>query len=246
MPQFDLSIIVPAFNESRRIGHTLEALSAYVAVSDLCCELVVVDDGSGDHTLDVVRGAKLGPLALTVIENARNHGKGHAVRRGMLAAAGELLLLCDADMSTPIAELDKLRPWIEQGCDVVIGSRDLPDSRLDPPQPLPRRLAAWAFRAMRRRILLPQLHDTQCGFKLFRRNAARDVFAQATIDGWLFDCEILALAATAGYRIKEVGIIWKNHPDTRVRALREAFTAILALREIRRRTRSPKSSNPNS
>ena len=239
MSSSDLSIIVPAYNESRRIGATLTALNAWAATSDLRCELIVVDDGSGDHTLDVVRAATLDALALTVIENAHNHGKGHAVRRGMLAAAGELLLLCDADMSTPISELDKLRPWIEQGYDIVIGSRDLPESRLDLPQPLPRRLAAWAFRALRRRILLPQLNDTQCGFKLFTRTVAQEIFAQATLDGWLFDCEVLALAAAAGYRIKEIGVIWKNHPDTRVRALKEVFTAIPTLRAIRKRTATP-------
>ena len=233
----DLSIIVPAFNESRRIGPTLEAIRAYVAGNNLHCELVVVDDGSRDHTAEVVRAAEVRPLVVNLLSNERNHGKGHAVRKGMLAAQGELLLLCDADMSTPIAEFGKLRPWLDQGCDVVIGSRDLPASRLDPPQPLPRRLAAWTFRALRRRLLLSELQDTQCGFKLFRRAVARRVFAQATIDGWLFDCEILALAANAGYRIKEVGVVWQNHPDTRVRALREVFTALPTLLAIRRRTR---------
>ena len=118
---------------------------------------------------------------------------------------------------------------------MAIGSRDLPDARLDPPQPVARRLMAWGFRTLRRLLLLPELWDTQCGFKLFSRPAARSIFTRLTIDGWLFDCEALGLAQRLGYRIKEVGVVWRNRPHSRVRPLREALGALPTLLHIRRR-----------
>jgi dolichyl-phosphate beta-glucosyltransferase len=156
----------------------------------------------------------------------------------MLAATGDLLLMCDADLSAPIAEIEKLRKWIEWGYDVAIGSRDMPDSVLDPPQPLPRRLASWSLRTIRRRMLLRELHDTQCGFKLFRRDVAREVFARATHDGWLFDCEILGIADKLGYRIREVGVRWRDDRESRVRLLPALTGSISELLAIRRRLRN--------
>jgi dolichyl-phosphate beta-glucosyltransferase len=232
-----LSIVIPAYNEARRIRQTLHALRDYARARALICELIVVDDGSADSTAAVVESTDVAPATLVMLRLPRNRGKGAAVREGMLAAGGELLLLCDADQSVPIAELERLLPWLERGFDVVIGSRDLPDSRLDPPQPLLRRLMAWVFRAVRRRLLLPAIRDTQCGFKLFRRAAAREVFASAREDGWLFDCEILALAQARGYCIREVGVTWRDVPASRVRPLREAVRALCGLVRIRRRLR---------
>jgi len=231
----DLSIVIPAYNEARRIRRTLEAVRACAAGAGARWEVVVVDDGSRDGTQAVVAGFDPGPLRLRLLVNERNRGKGHAVRRGMLAAAGDRVLMCDADLSAPIEEVYKLLAWVERGYDVVIGSRDLPDSRLAPPQPPLRRLAARAFRWLRRLIMLRGIQDTQCGFKLFRRAAAREIFSHATVNGWLFDCEALGLAERFGYRIREVGIVWGNHPDTRVRPLRETFTALPRLLSIRRR-----------
>lgn len=228
-----LSIVIPAFNEAGRIERTLECIRAYAARTR--CELIVVDDGSDDGTGDIVRRFAPGPLDLRLLTNPANRGKGHSVRRGMLAAAGQAVLMCDADLSAPIEELEKLRAWLARGYAVVIGSRDRPDSRLDPSQPLVRRWMAWLFRALRRRWLLPGLSDTQCGFKLFRREVAREVFARQTVDGWLFDCEVLGIADRLGYRIKEVGIVWRNHPDSRVKLLRAALTAVPTLLAIRRR-----------
>jgi dolichyl-phosphate beta-glucosyltransferase len=230
----DLSIIIPAYNEARRIGRTLVAARDYAAQARLRCELVVVDDGSRDDTAEIVRRFRPESLPVRLLGRASNRGKGYAVRQGMLAAAGDILLMADADLSTRFEELDRLLPWLERDYDVVIGSRDLPDSRLDPPQPFTRRLGAAVFRSLRRRILLSELRDTQCGFKLFRRNVARDVFSRQTLDGWLFDCEVLALADHLGYPIKEVGITWQNHPETRVNPAREMFAALPTLLKIRR------------
>lgn len=229
-----LSIVIPAFNEAQRLGPTLEGIRQYARQTNLRCEVIVVDDGSKDATTQVVREFDAAPLTLHLLGHPAQRGKGFTVRQGVLAATGDAILLCDADLSAPIEELAKLQPWLERGYDVAIGSRDLPDSRLDPPQPLARRLLAWAFRALRRRLLLHDLRDTQCGFKLLRYSAARDVFSRQTVDGWLFDCEVLGLADRLGYRIKEVGIVWRNHPHSRVRPLREACAAVSTLLAIRR------------
>lgn len=232
-----LSIVIPAFDEESRLGRTLERIAAYAEQKRRRCEVIVVDDGSRDGTAELVRRGAWEPLEVRLLVNDRNRGKGFSVRRGMLEARGELLLMCDADLSTPIEEFEKLLACIERGCAIAIASRDMPDSRLDPPQPLRRRLMAWAFRAVRRRLLLPALRDTQCGFKLFRRDAARALFARQTIDGWMFDCEILAFAERMGYGIKEVGVVWRDDRDTRVRPVFEAIRSIRALLAIRRRVR---------
>lgn len=230
-----LSIVIPAHNEARRIGETLERLRRFAARCPWSVEVIVVSDGSGDETPDIVRRFESGSFALRVLEDPVNRGKGYAVRRGVLASRGDLVLMCDADLSTPIEEVYRLHGWIERGCAVVIGSRDLPGAVLDPPQPLARRLAAWAFRALRRRILLGGLRDTQCGFKLFTGEAARSLLARTALDGWLFDCEVLGLADRLGYRVREVPVRWCNHPETRVRVLPAVFETPGQLLALRRR-----------
>ena len=230
-------MIIPAYNEAGRIGRTIEALREYVVLVGAKCDLIVVDDGSADETADVALEAAKGCIGTVVSSGETNRGKGHAVRRGISDAKGDVVLMCDADLPTPFEEIEKLLPWLGEGYDVVIGSRDMPESRLDPPQPLVRRLMAWVFRAIRRRFLLPGIRDTQCGFKLFRREAAREIFARLVEPGWLFDCEVLGIAERLGYRIKEVGVVWRNHPDSRVSVFREAFAAIPTLLRIRRRLR---------
>ncbi|MBN2446666.1 MAG: glycosyltransferase family 2 protein [Phycisphaerae bacterium] len=227
-----LSIVVPAYNEERRLPGALDAILAYTRGHDLPTELIIIDDGSHDGTADVVRSRAAGDANLKLLHNDTNRGKGHSVRRGMLAARGELCLMCDADLSAPIEELGKLLPWVERGYDIVIGSRDLPESVLDPPQPWSRRWPAWVFRAWRRRMLLPGIRDTQCGFKLFRQAAAQELFGRQREDGWLFDCEVLGLAERLGYRIKEVGIRWCASGESRVHVPSEIFATPANLRRI--------------
>lgn len=232
-----LSVIIPAFNESGRIGPTLQVIADFATLRRMPVELLVIDDGSTDGTVQLVERFDVGdaPLTVRVLRNVGNRGKGFSVRRGMLEATGLARLMADADNSTPFEEVEKLLPWIAEGYDVVIGSRDMPESHLDPPQPWARRHAGRLFRAFRRRMLLPDIHDTQCGFKCFSDRAARDIFEQVIVDGFAFDCEVLALAEKLGYRIKEIGVTWHDHTDSRVRPVRDLFRAVRSLIQIRRR-----------
>lgn len=231
----ELSVIIPAWNESRRIAAALIEVDRYAAERSIACEVVVVDDGSTDGTAQAARAAAVGVAAVRVLVHERNLGKGAAVRRGMLAAVGRLRLMCDADLSTPMSELDRLRPWVEAGYGVVIGSRDLPDSRVERAQPWLRRGLAWGFRLLRRAVLLPGVRDTQCGFKLFTAAAAEALFGRATEDGWLFDCEVLALAQRLGIGVREVGVVWHDDRDSRVSLGREIVLTVGGLMRIRRR-----------
>ncbi len=233
----DISVVIPAYNESRRIGPTLQRIGEYATEDGRVWELIVVDDGSADGTAEVVNQLDVGGVAITMLVNERNRGKGYSVRRGMLEATGARVLMCDADLSTPIEELTKLEPLLGQGYDVVIASRDVAESRLDPPQPAHRRLLAWMFRNVRRAFLLRSLNDTQCGFKLFTAAAARDVFERLVDEGFIFDVEALAIAHRLGYRIAEIGVMWRDDRDSRVQPSREALRCLTALWRIRRRVR---------
>lgn len=238
MPDARISIVIPAFNEARRLGGTLDRVRAYAAERGGIREVIVVDDGSTDGTGGIPQLHAEGAGRVLVLRNDRNRGKGYSVRRGVEAAQGDLVLMCDADLATPIEEVEKLAPWIDRGYDVVIGSRDQPESRLDPPQPLGRRLASWGLRAVRQRLMLPALRDTQCGFKLFTRRAAREAFSRLRDEGWLFDCEVLGIAERLGYRIREVGVVWRDGGDSRVKLWSALWRSIPELLAIRRRLRS--------
>ncbi len=236
MNSVELSIVIPAYNEARRIGNTLAAIAAFLRQRRIAAELIVVDDGSRDGTADVVR-RHASALELKLLTLPHNCGKGQAVRAGVLASRGRAVLICDADHATPVDEYPRLHARLVAGADIAIGSRDLPGARLEPPQPWPRRLAAWAFRGLRRRLLLPDIRDTQCGFKLFRGDVARRLFAQLTTSGWLFDVEVLGLARRDGLRIAEVPVRWRDDRDSRVRPWAELLPTLCELLRLRRRLR---------
>ena len=188
---------------------------------------MVVDDGSRDRTAERAEAA-----GATVLRNEANRGKGHAVRRGMLAARGARRLMTDADLSTPIEEMERLGARMDEGHDVVIGSRALPGARIEVRQPWYRENTGRLFNLFVRALAVPGVTDTQCGFKLFTAAAARDVFSAMRLDGFSFDVEALFLARRKGYRIAEVPVVWRNDAASRVSLLRGflAFPDLLRIR----------------
>jgi dolichyl-phosphate beta-glucosyltransferase len=218
-------VVIPAYNEGQRLPPTLEKIQRHLAGRPH--EIVVVDDGSRDDT--VARAAAAG---VTVLRNDGNRGKGYSVRRGMLQARGDRRLMTDADLSTPIEELGRLMKKMDEGYDVVIASRALPDSNVEVRQPWYRENSGRLFNFCVRVLALPGLQDTQCGFKLFRAEAAEKAFAAARLDGFSFDVEALFIAHRRGYRIAEVPVTWRNDEASRVDAFKGAI-AFLDLVRIR-------------
>jgi dolichyl-phosphate beta-glucosyltransferase len=230
-----LSIIVPACNESTRIGGTLDAMRAYLDDQAYTAGVVVVDDGSTDGTADLVRRAH--PWA-EVISYAPNRGKGHAVREGMMAAHGRYRLFYDADGSTPIAEVEKLWPRFEAGADIVIGSRSVPDSEVVVHQAAYREKMGRLFNAALRLLGLTRFPDTQCGFKAFTAEACERVFARQTVEGFAFDAELLAIAQCQGLRIEQVGVRWVNAPRSSVNPVTDAARMLAEAWRIRANLRA--------
>jgi len=212
----ELSLIVPAFNEAGRIRGTLQAMRSHLAALGLSYEIIVAADGD-DGTREIVAEMAAGDARLGVLGGAERGGKGRGIRLGVARARGRLVGFVDADDKTPIEDMDRLLPWLDRGFDVVIGSRGLADSRVEVPQALYRRIGSRVFGvAMHALLGLWNVRDTQCGFKFFRGDVARDLFARQRIDGYMFDVEILHLANRSGYRIKEVGVRWRDDRDSRL------------------------------
>jgi glycosyltransferase involved in cell wall biosynthesis len=222
----DLSVIVPTYNEAARILPTLREILAYLPTVCSSFEVIVSDDGSTDDTLGVVARA-FGPHAnLRLLAAAKHLGKGAAVRQGMREAQGELLLFSDADLSTPIAEIEEFLRTIRDGSDVVIGSRRRPGAVIEIRQGRMREMLGRCFSWLTRAMLAIDVADVTCGFKLFTRRAADRLFSLQRIDGWGFDAEILFLAKRQGLRVKEVPVRWRNDPATRVRLRRDVLVSL--------------------
>jgi len=212
-----LSVVIPAYNEEPRILNSLHRIAAYLEGTDRPHEILVVDDGSTDGTARVVRDFAADCAACRLLRNAVNRGKGAAVRRGALAAAGDFILMSDADLSTPIEEVEKLlRLMAEKEGDVAVGSRSLFLSDVRVRQPLLRQSMGRLFNVFVRTLVLRGIQDTQCGFKCFTRRAARVIFARQRIDGFCFDVETLLIARRSGLRVLEVPVVWIDSPDSRV------------------------------
>jgi dolichyl-phosphate beta-glucosyltransferase len=226
-----LSVVIPAYNEETRLPATLELATGYLRLLGRSFEVLVADDGSVDATREVAvaAGPEVSALALP------HAGKGAALRAGVLASRGEFVLCTDADLSAPITQLPVLLDCLEAGAAVAIGSRALRSSRIRVEQPIYRRTMGRVFNLLVQIILLPGLHDTQCGFKLFRGDIARDVFRQLQIDGFACDVEVLFLLRLLGQSIVEVAVEWNNSPGSRVSPVRDSADMFFELISIRRR-----------
>lgn len=233
MPSADLSVVIPAFNEAARLGPTVVRVMAWCAEHRPDYQLIVVDDGSSDATAEVARAAAGGDERVTVIELLRNRGKGAAVRTGMLAATGRALLFSDADLSTPIEDVDVLQAALDGGADIAIGSRALADSDVRTRQHPLREMMGRTFNLMVRAALMGGLKDTQCGFKLFTREAGHALFERATIDGFAFDVEVLMLARELGYEIAEVPVTWRHVEESKVSPGTDAARMFFDLMRLR-------------
>ena len=238
-PPPHLSVIIPAYNEEKRLGATLARVIAYLDEQSYTWEMVVVDDGSIDSTAAVAEAAGAGGLrAVRVLHNSSNRGKGFSIRHGMLEARGKYRLFSDADLSTPIEELDGFWPHFERGAAVVIGSRAMKESRLTVRQSPLRERMGRLFNSCVRWMLVPGIYDTQCGFKMFTAEAAEAVFAKQRMHGFSFDVEALMLARRAGFEVREVPVTWTNALGTKVSAWKGATAfwdlVVLKLRHCRR------------
>ena len=227
----DVSIVIPCYNERARLPETITQLRAYVDGRLDVVEVIVVDNGSSDGTA-AIAAELLRPLGEwgVVLANRENHGKGAAVRQGMLAAGGRVVLFTDADLSTPIEELVKLEQALAAGADVAIGSRAVDRSLLEVPQGQGRDVAGRLFNLVARALATPGIRDTQCGFKLFRTDAAQQICTRQRLNGFGFDVELIAIARHLGLAVAEVPVRWRNHPDSHVTLLRGAKAFLDPLR----------------
>jgi len=228
-----LSVVIPAYNEETRIKGSLEKIHTYLDAQAYRHEIIVVDDGSTDNTVKLVKEAAQRIKGLKLIKNGKNRGKGFSIKNGFLNAKGEYLLFSDADLSTPIEELEKLIFWLKKGHDIVIGSRGLKESDIQIHQAWYRELMGKAFNLFVQAIAVPGIKDTQCGFKCLVRNAALAICKRQRIERFSFDIEMLYIAKKFGYKTKEVPICWFNNPHTKVSILKDGYRMCLDLIKIR-------------
>lgn len=232
----ELSIVIPAYNEERRLPRALGQILDYLAgkgCSAAKAEIIVVDDGSTDATADVVNDWARRAPSLRLVSNGENRGKGYSVRHGMLEARGRIALFTDADLSSPIQELEKLLAALAEGNDVAIGSRAVDRSLIEVHQSPYRELAGIIFNGFVRLFTGLPFQDTQCGFKAFRLEPSRVVFEQQRIERFGFDPEILFLAQRHGLRSIEVPVRWAHDPATKVHVLHDSFLMFSDLVYIR-------------
>jgi glycosyltransferase involved in cell wall biosynthesis len=240
------SIIIPAYNESRRIVPTLNRVLTHLAEQGWDAELIVVNDGSRDDTGDIVRRfVEKNPL-MRLLENPGNRGKGYSVRNGMLNARGEVLLFSDADLSSPIQEAAKLFAAIANGADVAIGSRWMNAELQTERQPLHRQLFGRLFNVILRVVLGLKYKDTQCGFKAFTARAAGAIFPLQTIERWSFDPELIFLAQKQGLRVVEVAVEWGHDEKTTISPLRDGTRMLFEVLKIRWNAITGKYSQPRT
>ncbi len=229
MVQVELSAVVPAFQEAARLPGTLEALGRALDELGRPHELVVVDDGSTDGTAELLARLAADDARLRVLRHARNRGKGAALRTGVAAAHGARIVLLDADLSTELTALRPLLRELDAGCDFALGSRRAPGSLVARRQPRLRQWLGQGFSALARRLLGCPVRDFTCGFKGLRAEAAHQVLAHASVDGWAFDAEWIAIARDRGLVLREVPVRWHDESGSKVRVGRAALRSLLDL-----------------
>ena len=236
-PQVDLSIVVPAFNEERRLPPTLIDIIDFFDRKAISYEVLVIDDGSSDTTAEVVRKFERVRNQVRLIQLPKNYGKGHAVRLGVLNSRGNRILFADADGAAPIQEFDRLEAAVSGGADIAIGSRALASTDTKVATSIHRRFLGRVFNKCVNLILLPTIADTQCGFKMFTRKTAMFLFRKQRADRFSFDVELLYMAHKANLNIKEVPINWTNVPGSKVNLVRDSlamFRDVFRFRVIHR------------
>jgi dolichyl-phosphate beta-glucosyltransferase len=229
-----LSVVIPAFNEEKRLPQTLMAVMDFLKRQPYASEIIVSDDGSQDRTVALAKEL-LKTFPSQILVTPQNRGKGNAVRQGMLAATGAYVLFTDADLSTPIEEVSRFLVHLEKNQDIVIGSRALRASQVEVRQNFLRETMGKVFNLLAQAWAFKGVHDSQCGFKCFRREAAQKLFSLQKLDGFSFDVEIVYLAQKLGYRLLELPVIWRNSAQSRVQVFRDPlmmFWDVLRIRSL--------------
>lgn len=232
----ELTIVIPCFNEEKRIKKSIENISSYLMQKKIGSEIIFVDDGSTDQTKTIIsrflkklRRNKL--INSKLIAYPQNRGKGFAVKQGILKASGNYILLCDADLSTPITELNKLKKYTNK-YDLVIGSRKQKDSTVVKAQSLTREFLGKTYSYLSKIVLGVDVNDFTCGFKLLEKNKAKVIASKMTIHRWGYDSELLKIASLLNYKIKEIGVVWKNNEKTKVKLSHDIFSSFYDLIKI--------------
>lgn len=230
---YELSIIIPAYNEEKRIHKILEAIIKYETDSKRNVETIVVLDGTPDNTLGAAKKYEGKVKNLMIVDRKENKGKGYTVKEGMEKASGKYMLFCDADNSTPVEQVEKLLKYAED-YEVVIGSRYIEGSKLAVSQSFFRKMGGRVINLFIRMLAIPGVKDTQCGFKLFQNKAGKEIFKQVTFDRWSFDIEVLAIARKKKFKIKQVGITWYDDPHSTVNPIKDGLKMIRDSWQVRK------------
>jgi dolichyl-phosphate beta-glucosyltransferase len=228
-----ISLIIPVYNEEKRIKLTLSKCISYFKNKKIDYEIIIVDDGSTDKTRLIIKDYLSENKNIKLTKQRKNKGKGYSVKEGMLLANGDYLLFSDADLSTPIEEIEKFIKVMKKGYDIVIASRNMKDSIIPIKQPFFRKFLGQVFPLIVNLLILPGYKDTQCGFKLFKKEVAIKIFSKQKINDFGFDVEILFIAKKYGYKIKEIPVIWSNSLVSKVSPLLDSIRMFLDILKIR-------------
>jgi dolichyl-phosphate beta-glucosyltransferase len=226
-----LSLIIPAHNEETRLPDTLRQVMAFCEKQPYSLEVLIVENGSQDHTFQIAQDFAANYPQLKTLENTQS-GKGRAVKQGMLAAQGEYRFMCDVDLSMPVEEITRFLPPASNEADIAIASREAPGA-IRYEEPYYRHFVGRIYNGLIRSLALPGLQDTQCGFKCFKATVAQDVFSRQTMSGWSFDVEILFIARLLGYKVVEIPIPWYYRPNSKISVVRDSLKMGVDLLTIR-------------